>query len=172
MLPWDVLGERWPACFFIPFAFSPFPMMQMQEQQVQQNGQNGSAAYGGFGGYGMNGVLGMGMGGMGGMGMLNVSGCPYSPQMGSFQKSFNQQRMGSLNVPVTPTVAYSLVALNAAPGSAGNATGRTVYVGNLPSTVSVDELLNLVHFGPLESIRVLPEKSCVFLSFLDGATAT
>ncbi|TFY52276.1 hypothetical protein EVJ58_g10109 [Rhodofomes roseus] len=52
-----------------------------------------------------------------------------------------------------------------------NATGRTVYVGNLPATASVDELLNLVHFGPLESIRVLPEKSCVFLSFLDGATA-
>lgn len=46
-----------------------------------------------------------------------------------------------------------------------------MYVGNLPPTASVDELLNLVHFGPLESIRVLPEKSCVFLSFLDGATA-
>lgn len=44
-------------------------------------------------------------------------------------------------------------------------------MGNLPATASVDELLNLVHFGPLESIRVLPEKSCVFLSFLDGATA-
>ena len=53
----------------------------------------------------------------------------------------------------------------------GNAIGRTVYVGNLPATASVDELLNLVHFGPLESIRVLPEKSCVFLSFLDAATA-
>lgn len=35
----------------------------------------------------------------------------------------------------------------------------------------MDELLNLVHFGPLESVRVLPEKSCVFLSFLDGSTA-
>nr|GAT53117.1 RNA-binding protein nrd1 [Mycena chlorophos] len=49
--------------------------------------------------------------------------------------------------------------------------GRTVYVGNLPPSASVDELLNLVHFGPLESIRVLPEKSCVFLSFLDAPTA-
>ena len=54
---------------------------------------------------------------------------------------------------------------------APNATARTVYIGNLPATASVDELLNLVHFGPLESIRVLPEKSCVFLSFLDGQTA-
>ena len=66
---------------------------------------------------------------------------------------------------------YSGAALSAALSASNNATGRTVYVGNLPATASVDELLNLVHFGPLESIRVLPEKSCVFLSFLDGATA-
>ena len=63
------------------------------------------------------------------------------------------------------------MAMNAALSASPNATGRTVYVGNLPATASVDELLNLVHFGPLESIRVLPEKSCVFLSFLDGSTA-
>ena len=66
---------------------------------------------------------------------------------------------------------YSPMAMNAALSASPNATGRTVYVGNLPATASVDELLNLVHFGPLESIRVLPEKSCVFLSFLDGSTA-
>ena len=75
-----------------------------------------------------------------------------------------------------PNGAYSPSALSAGLSTAGAAgagvpTGRTVYVGNLPATASVDELLNLVHFGPLESIRVLPEKSCVFLSFLDGATA-
>jgi RNA recognition motif-containing protein len=58
-----------------------------------------------------------------------------------------------------------------AAAAANNATGRTVYIGNLPPSASVDELLNLVHFGPLESVRVLPAKSCVFLSFLDGATA-
>ena len=44
-----------------------------------------------------------------------------------------------------------------------------MYVGNLLATTSVEELFNLVHFGPLESIRVLPEKSCVFLSFLTAA---
>lgn len=36
---------------------------------------------------------------------------------------------------------------------------------------SVDELLNLVRFGPIESVRLLPERSCVFISFLDGSTA-
>ncbi|KAF9015924.1 hypothetical protein BDZ89DRAFT_1094606 [Hymenopellis radicata] len=41
----------------------------------------------------------------------------------------------------------------------------------MPPTASVEELLDLVHFGPLESIHVLPEKSWVYLSFLDGTTA-
>lgn len=59
----------------------------------------------------------------------------------------------------------------AAAAAAGNQTGRTVYIGNLPADASVDELLNLVRFGPIESVRVLPEKSCVFISFLDGSTA-
>ncbi len=67
--------------------------------------------------------------------------------------------------------AYSPAVLSAALNASQNTTGRTVYVGNLPATASVDEPPNLVHFGPLESVRVLPEKSCVFLSFLDGSTA-
>ncbi|ORY85340.1 hypothetical protein BCR35DRAFT_264550, partial [Leucosporidium creatinivorum] len=49
--------------------------------------------------------------------------------------------------------------------------GRTVYVGNLPSDASVDELLSQVRFGPIESIKILPEKSCAFISFLDPTTA-
>lgn len=53
----------------------------------------------------------------------------------------------------------------------GNQTGRTVYVGNLPADASVDELLNLVKFGPIENVRLLPEKNCAFISFLDGSTA-
>lgn len=88
------------------------------------------------------------------------------------QQGFNQSRVPSLNLNLGQQSNFNAGALNGLNGlNATNATGRTVYVGNLPSTASVDELLSLVHFGPLESIRVLPEKSCVFLSFLDGATA-
>lgn len=90
------------------------------------------------------------------------------------RQNFSQQpRLPSLNVNIPPTPgAYSPAALSAViSGAPNNVTARTVYIGNLPATASVDELLNLVHFGPLESIRVLPEKSCVFLSFLDGQTA-
>ncbi|PWN89865.1 hypothetical protein FA10DRAFT_99088 [Acaromyces ingoldii] len=57
------------------------------------------------------------------------------------------------------------------PPPQANATGRTVYVGNLPADASVDELLNQVKFGPIDNVRVLPDKSCAFISFLDGATA-
>ncbi|TFK50834.1 hypothetical protein OE88DRAFT_1630400 [Heliocybe sulcata] len=135
--------------------------------QQQQNAAGMNGNYGGFGGYNM---LGMGIPGMGVLG-----GFPYNNQMGNFGQNFNQQRLPqlNLNIPgIAPSAAYSPAALSAALNAANtNATARTVYVGNLPPTASVDELLNLVHFGPLESIRVLPEKSCVFLSFLDGATA-
>ncbi|KAK7472188.1 hypothetical protein VKT23_000310 [Stygiomarasmius scandens] len=134
-----------------------------QQQQQPAPSPSGTPAYGGFGSYNM---LGMGIPGMNMMG-----GFPYNGQMANF----SQQRLPSLQIPNSatsgPQSAYSPVALSAALAGGNTAPGRTVYVGNLPSTASVDELLNLVHFGPLESIRVLPEKSCVFLSFLDGQTA-
>ncbi|THU90673.1 hypothetical protein K435DRAFT_675719 [Dendrothele bispora CBS 962.96] len=133
------------------------------QQQQPAPSPSGTPAYGGFGQYNM---LGMGI-----PGMNVIGGFPYNGQMANF----SQQRLPSLQIPnsaVTgPQSAYSPVALSAALAGGNSPTGRTVYVGNLPATASVDELLNLVHFGPLESIRVLPEKSCVFLSFLDGQTA-
>ncbi|KAF9783915.1 hypothetical protein BJ322DRAFT_1007701 [Thelephora terrestris] len=101
-------------------------------------------------GFGYN-MLGMGLPGMNMLGTMG--GFPYNTQMNNFQAQ------------------YSPASLQVALGATNTATSRTVYVGNLPATASVDELLNLVHFGPLESIRVLPEKSCVFLSFLDSSTA-
>ncbi|KAL0955649.1 hypothetical protein HGRIS_001879 [Hohenbuehelia grisea] len=134
---------------------------QQQQQQANGNGAANGNAYGAFGAYNM---LGMGLPGM------NMLGFPYNNQMANFAQNFSQQRLPSLNIQAAQA-AYSPAALSAALSATSNATGRTVYVGNLPATASVDELLSLVHFGPLESIRVLPEKSCVFLSFLDGATA-
>ncbi|KAI0043120.1 hypothetical protein FA95DRAFT_442535 [Auriscalpium vulgare] len=154
-----------------PNTASAFAQQQQQAQQqaaVQQQQQLNGGAYG-FGGYNM---LGMGLPGMG---MLGVGGFPYNNQMGNFAQIFDpaqgfNSRVPSLNLGQAGG-NYSGAALTAALTATSNATGRTVYVGNLPSTASVDELLNLVHFGPLESVRVLPEKSCVFLSFLDGSTA-
>lgn len=66
---------------------------------------------------------------------------------------------------------YGPAAAAAAAAAAGNMTGRTVYIGNIPDDASADELLNLVRFGPIESVKILSDKSCVFISFLDGSTA-
>ncbi|OCH83927.1 hypothetical protein OBBRIDRAFT_840095 [Obba rivulosa] len=146
----------------MPSQMSPNTAGPFTPQQQQPSPANGTSPYG-FGGYNM---LGMGLPGMGILG-----GFPYNAHMASLAQNFGQQRLPSLTIPGPQASPYSPAALTAALSAQSSATNRTVYVGNLPATASVDELLNLVHFGPLESIRVLPEKSCVFLSFLDGATA-
>lgn len=131
------------------------------------NGMGMGMGMNGLGNMGLMGMNGMGMGfGMNGMGM-GTQGYAFSPAAGTFQQA--GQRPNQLSVPGTTN--NFAVAAAAAAAAANNQTGRTVYVGNLPADASVDELLNLVRFGPLESVRVLPEKSCVFISFLDGATA-
>lgn len=134
---------------------------QQSQQQSQQGGQASPGAnFANFGGYNM---LGMGI-----PAMNMLTGFPYNNQMANF----HQQRVPSLNLNIPAAQGpYSPAALSAAMSATSSGILRTVYVGNLPATASVDELLNLVHFGPLENIRVLPEKSCVFLSFLDAPTA-
>ncbi|EPT00418.1 hypothetical protein FOMPIDRAFT_1049739 [Fomitopsis schrenkii] len=137
-----------------PGAFTP---SQQQPPSANPNGQN--SPYPAFSAYNLL------------LPMMGSPGSQYFNPMANFAQ-MGQQRLPQLQIPGTPSAGpYSPAALSAALSAQNNATGRTVYVGNLPATASVDELLNLVHFGPLESIRVLPEKSCVFLSFLDGATA-
>lgn len=100
-------------------------------------------------------------------GMLGSYG--FSPAVSNFQQ--RQAGLSPLSIGSGGAGGYSPAAAAAAAAAANNQTARTVYIGNLPSDASVDELLNLVHFGPIENVRVLPEKSCVFVSFLDGATA-
>lgn len=49
--------------------------------------------------------------------------------------------------------------------------GRTIYIGNIPSETTVNEILSQVKTGPIESVRLLPDKSCAFISFLDPSQA-
>ncbi|KAJ9197861.1 hypothetical protein DTO164E3_5417 [Paecilomyces variotii] len=51
-------------------------------------------------------------------------------------------------------------------------TSRTVYLGNIPPETSAEEILNHVRSGQIESVRLLPDKNCAFISFLDGSSAT
>ncbi|GAA5885526.1 hypothetical protein JCM16303_002244 [Sporobolomyces ruberrimus] len=97
---------------------------------------------------------------------------PMSPYMGMMSPMMGSPQIGGnsfgMSYPI-PGQGHP----NGMPGMASTQTptGRTVYVGNLPSDASVDELLSQVRFGPIENIRILPEKSCAFISFLDPTTA-
>ncbi|PGH26890.1 hypothetical protein AJ80_01472 [Polytolypa hystricis UAMH7299] len=51
-------------------------------------------------------------------------------------------------------------------------TSRTVYLGNLPPETTAEEILGHVRSGQIESVRLLPDKNCAFISFLDGNSAT
>ncbi|KAI9883947.1 MAG: hypothetical protein M1823_004257 [Watsoniomyces obsoletus] len=50
-------------------------------------------------------------------------------------------------------------------------TSRTVYLGNIPPETSAEEILGHVRSGQIESVRLLPDKNCAFISFLDGSSA-
>ena len=53
-----------------------------------------------------------------------------------------------------------------------NTSSRTVYLGNIPPETSAEEILGHVRSGQIESVRLLPDKNCAFISFLDGNSAT
>ncbi|GAA5923532.1 uncharacterized protein JCM15063_003678 [Sporobolomyces koalae] len=97
---------------------------------------------------------------------------PMSPFMGMLSPMVGSPQIGANSF----GMGYPISGQGHQGGMAGlsatqTPTGRTVYVGNLPSDASVDELLSQVRFGPIENIRILPEKSCAFISFLDPTTA-
>lgn len=50
-------------------------------------------------------------------------------------------------------------------------SSRTVYLGNIPPELTMEQLLNYVHSGVVESAKMIPEKSCAFISFLNHASA-
>ncbi|KAL7267752.1 hypothetical protein RUND412_009646 [Rhizina undulata] len=51
-------------------------------------------------------------------------------------------------------------------------TSRTVYLGNIPPETTAEEILGHVRSGQIESVRLLPDKNCAFISFLDSSSAT
>ncbi|GAB7353511.1 hypothetical protein MBLNU459_g3957t2 [Dothideomycetes sp. NU459] len=86
-------------------------------------------------------------------------GAAQSPPVG-FSALGNQQ-MGAL----------STAPLGIAPGLMSSSS-RTVYLGNIPPDTSAEEILGHVRSGQIESVRLLADKNCAFISFLDGSSAT
>ncbi|KAL1893857.1 hypothetical protein Cpir12675_003925 [Ceratocystis pirilliformis] len=91
-----------------------------------------------------------------------------SPSSYGAPQFFNAQSpSGSYNpMSAQPTSPVSISTTSAA----GNS--RTVYLGNIPSDTPADEILNHVRSGQIESVRLLPDKNCAFISFLDASSAT
>lgn len=55
--------------------------------------------------------------------------------------------------------------------SFGNTPSRTVYLGNIPVDLSVKDLLDHVRSGVVENVKILPDKMCAFISFVDESSA-
>ncbi|KAK4186905.1 hypothetical protein QBC35DRAFT_515894 [Podospora australis] len=86
----------------------------------------------------------------------------YSPQ--SPTASYNN--MAGMQLPVQPNSPVPMT-----PGIV-TGTSRTVYLGNIPPDTSAEEILGHVRSGQIESVRLLPDKNCAFISFLDASSAT
>lgn len=115
-------------------------------------------------------------------------GSPINNQHGGFSPQLYQNMVSPTNYgvqqfvggPHSPTGTFSNIGSQAFGGAApmqmaptmGNATSRTVYLGNIPPETSAEEILGHVRSGQIESVRLLPDKNCSFISFLDGSSAT
>lgn len=85
---------------------------------------------------------------------------------GGAQQANGYNAIGNQNM-----AGLSTAPLGIAPGLMSSAS-RTVYLGNIPADTSAEEILNHVRSGQIESVRLLADKNCAFISFLDGSSAT
>jgi RNA recognition motif-containing protein len=88
----------------------------------------------------------------------------YNPQSPSAQFVSLGSQMQQLQIQPSSPVHMS-------PGLISG-TSRTVYLGNIPPETSAEEILGHVRSGQIESVRLLPDKNCAFISFLDSSSAT
>ncbi|ROW12494.1 hypothetical protein VMCG_00711 [Cytospora schulzeri] len=107
---------------------------------------------------------------------------PMSP--GGYQTVVSPSTYGAPQFfsPQSPTTGYSQMGgqmqMPMSPGSpvsmnpVVSGTSRTVYLGNIPQDTPAEEILGHVRSGQIESVRLLPDKNCAFISFLDASSAT
>lgn len=99
---------------------------------------------------------------------------PVIPQYASFAQtgspgfSINPEYMAAYPMPqyYNPSANQLEAALDA------SASSRTVYLGNVPAETTPEEILDHVSSGVVESLKVLPDKKCAFISFLNSTAAS
>ena len=87
---------------------------------------------------------------------------PQSPTLGSY---------GAYATQPMPIMTAVQAPMPMVPG-AMSSQSRTVYLGNIPPDTPAEEILSHVRSGPIESVRLLADKNCAFISFLDSGSAT
>ena len=111
---------------------------------------------------------------------LQTQQSPLSPQI--YQSLMSPTGLGGQQFfggPQSPTGGFGGLGNQSIGGMGGSmapglvsGTSRTVYLGNIPPETSAEEILSHVRSGQIESVRLLPDKNCAFISFLDGSSAT
>lgn len=91
---------------------------------------------------------------------MNGPGFYGGPQSPTGFSGYGAQGLGGLgsSMPIAPGLV--------------SGTSRTVYLGNIPPETSAEEILGHVRSGQIESVRLLSDKNCAFISFLDSSSAT
>ncbi|MCJ1307389.1 hypothetical protein MMC25_001035 [Agyrium rufum] len=104
--------------------------------------------------------------------MQNQQG-PMSPSLYNGLTSPNTFGQSFLSGPQSPTFGTPTFGADSLINTQGmiHGTSRTVYLGNIPPDTSAEEILGHVRSGQIESVRLLPDKNCAFISFLDGSSA-
>ncbi|KAF9344453.1 hypothetical protein BGX26_004349 [Mortierella sp. AD094] len=137
------------------------------------NSSNSSSSYGGLGGSSAD----MYGGGYGSnpMAMYNQmsGGGQYGNQYGadpsmSLATPYQQYQTPAFGTPYGSIPFQVSFPTTSGTGASG---GRTVYIGNVAPETQIDEVLSLVRTGLVESARLLPEKNCAFISFVDASAA-
>jgi RNA recognition motif-containing protein len=128
-----------------------------------------------------NGTTAQGINGQNHIGSPVQGSSGFSPTMFHNMAASNgingQSYMAAPHSPSTGYAGYATQGLGLAapmPMNSGiiSGTSRTVYLGNIPPETSAEEILNHVRSGQIESVRLLPDKNCAFISFLDSSSAT
>ncbi|KAJ3204735.1 hypothetical protein HDU67_009346 [Dinochytrium kinnereticum] len=56
-------------------------------------------------------------------------------------------------------------------GNQANTQMRTIYIGNLPPGTSLEEVMNYVKGGVVEQVKILEDKNCAFITFVEATSA-
>ncbi|KAI8341661.1 hypothetical protein BC941DRAFT_466562 [Chlamydoabsidia padenii] len=79
--------------------------------------------------------------------------------------------IGSINTGGSMMACTSFAMGGGGVGDTGSEISRTIYLGGLAKDTTAHDIFNIVKTGAVESLRVLPEKGCAFLNFVEPLNA-